>query len=140
MAGYELKTKLNDASVEKFIKSVKDKKKQEDAFKLLDIFEKITGEKGKMWGSSIIGFGSYRYKYASGQEGDWMLTGFSPRKTNFSLYILGRNDKFRDLLNKLGKYKSAKSCLYVKSLDDIDLTILKSIIKESVSYMKKKHK
>ena len=139
MSKYELKTKLNNASVEKFLKSVKEKKKQEDSFRLLDIYAKVTGEVPKMWGSSIVGFGSYHYKYASGQEGDWMLTGFSPRKDNFSLYTMCGVEKFQRHLKNLGKHKTGKSCIYIKSLDDINENVLKSLIKDSVDYMKTKY-
>ena len=139
MAKYELKTKLNNASVEKFLKSIKDKKKQGDSFKLLDIFAKATGEEPKMWGSSIVGFGSYHYKYASGQEGDWMLTGFSPRKDSFSIYAMCDVNKFQGHLKKLGKHKTGKSCIYIKLLDDIDVNVLKSLIRDSVDYIKTKY-
>ncbi len=139
MAKYELKTKLNDASVEKFLKGVKDKRKQEDSFKLVDIFIKATKEKPKMWGSSIVGFGSYHYKYASGQEGDWMISGFSPRKDSFSIYAMSGIDNFIKQLEKLGKYKTGKSCIYIKSLDDVDVEVLKNLIKESFAHMKDKY-
>ena len=112
----ELKTKKNKASVAEFINSINDSQKREDSKQLLKIFEQITKEKGVMWGSSIIGFGQYHYKSAkSSQEGDWMLTGFSPRKQQFSLYIMSGFDKYKDLLEKLGKHKiSGGCCLYIK--------------------------
>jgi hypothetical protein len=137
MSKYELKTKLNDASVEDFLNSVTDEKQRKDSFTLLELFKKVTREEPKMWGSSIIGFGSYHYKYASGQEGDWMMTGFSPRKTNLSIYIMGGFETNPELMEKLGKYKTGKSCLYVKSLEDVDLKIVEKLIKADLAYMKK---
>ena len=92
-----------------------------------------------MWGPSIIGFGTYHYKYASGREGDWMLTGFSPRKTKHSLYIMAGFKRFDDLMQKLGKYKTGKSCLYVNKLEDIDEEVLRQLIRESMEYMKEKY-
>ena len=128
---YELKTKLNDANIKDFLATLENEQKKEDSFKILDIFQKITGEEAKMWWSSIIGFGSYHYKYASGQEWDWMRTGFSSRKTALTLYIMPgyQFDEMEELLWKLGKYKTGKSCLYIKKLSDIDLKVLEKIIK-----------
>ena len=88
-----------------------------------------------MWGPSIIGFGSYRYKYASGREGEWMLTGFSPRKQNLTLYIMPGFDNYDSLLAKLGKYKTGKSCLYINKLEDVDLSVLEKLVKQSVDHM-----
>ena len=132
----ELKTKQTKASVEKFLNSVKDEKKREDSFKILELMKKITKEEPKMWGPSIIGFGNYHYKYASGREGDWFLTGFSPRKQNLTLYIMSYLKKHKDLLKKLGKHKTGKGCLYINKLDDVDMNVLKELITASV----KKHK
>ena len=132
----ELKTKQTKASVEKFLNSVKDEKKREDSFKILELMKKITKEDPKMWGPSIIGFGNYHYKYASGREGDWFLTGFSPRKQNLTLYIMSYLKKHKDLLKKLGKHKTGKGCLYINKLDDVDMNVLKELITASV----KKHK
>ena len=136
MGKVELKTKLNDASVEKFLKSVTDEQRRADAFEVLELFKKITKEPAKMWGASIVGFGTYRYRYASGQEGDWMLGGFSPRKQALTLYIMSGFDAYDDLLKDLGKFKTGKSCLYVKNLDDIDRRVLTKLIRESIKYMK----
>lgn len=133
---YELKTKLNDASVEKFLNSVKDEKQREDSFVILDIMTKITKQPPKMWGPSIIGFGSYHYKYESGHEGDMCLTGFSPRKQNLTLYILPGFEKNKDLMEKLGKYKTGKSCLYIKKLEDVDMKVLKELIKRGLAQTK----
>lgn len=134
----DLKTKPRKASVEKFIKSVKDEKKQADSFKVLELMKKITKEEPVMWGPSIIGFGTYHYKYASGREGDFFLTGFSPRKQNLTLYIISGFKEYDDLLKKLGKFKTGSSCLYINKLEDVDMKILTQLIKKSVEKMKKK--
>lgn len=135
----ELKTKKNDASVTDFIAKVPDEKKRQDATALLEIFEKITGEKAMMRGDSIIGFGEYHYKSTrSSQEGDRPLTGFSPRKQNISLYIMPGIGKYGDLLKDLGKHKVSKGCcLYIKRLSDVDISVLEKIIKQSLLDMKK---
>ena len=137
----ELKTKQNDASITDFIASVDDEQKRADALALLDIFAEATGLPAKMWGTSIIGYGSYHYKYKSGQEGDWMLTAFSPRKQQLSIYIMPGTSKYPDLLAKLGKHKTSGgcsgSCLYIKRLSDVDTTVLKKLIKQSVADMQK---
>lgn len=135
----EVKTKLNDASVDEFIDKVEDEAKREDCRTIARMMEKVTGEKPKMWGTSIVGFGSYHYKYASGREGDWPKTGFSPRKQNLTLYIMDGFDKYDDLLSKLGKHKTGKSCLYVKRLGDIDIKALEKLIRASVSHFDKKY-
>lgn len=134
----ELKTKLNDASVEKFLNSVEDEEKRELSYKILELMKKITKEEPKMWGTSIIGFGTYHYKYKSGQEGDWMQVGFSPRKQALTLYIMSGFSKYEDLMNKLGKYKTGKSCLYIKKEEDIDFKVLKELIAQSVKYIRNK--
>ena len=125
-----LKTKENDANVESFIESIENEKKKIDCRKLLSLFKELTHEKPRMWGNSIIGFGHYTYKRSNGDEGEWFLSGFSPRKQNLTLYIMmGFNND--SLLKKLGKYKTGKSCLYVNRLDDINIDILKKIIVSS---------
>lgn len=134
----ELKTKLNDASVEDFINSVEDKNKRDFAFTIIEMMKKITKDEPKMWGDNIIGFGSYHYKYKSGREGDWMLTGLSPRKLNLTLYIMSGFSKYEELLQKMGKFKIGKSCLYIKRKEDVDMKILKQLITESVKYMRTK--
>jgi hypothetical protein len=134
----DLKTKPNKASVEKFLNSVKDEKKRTDSFKILEMMKKITKEEPIMWGPSIIGFGSYHYKYASGREGDFFVTGFSPRKQNLTLYIMSGFKRSPELMKKLGKYKTGSSCLYINKLEDVDLKVLKTLIAESVKYMKNK--
>lgn len=133
----ELKTKVNAASVEGFLNSVTDEQKREDCFEILKLMKQVTKEAPKMWGSSIVGFGSYHYQGASGREGDWMLTGFSPRKQNLTLYIIGGFDSHKDLLKKLGKYKTSLGCLYIKKLADVDKKVLKELITESVKTTKK---
>ena len=133
----ELKTKVNAASVEGFLNSVADEQKREDCFEILRLMKEVTKEDPKMWGSSIVGFGSYHYKGASGREGDWMLTGFSPRKDNLTLYIMGGFDVHQDLLKKLGKHKTSHGgCLYIKKLDDVDKDVLKELVAESVKITK----
>lgn len=135
----ELKTKQSDASVENFISTVSDEKKRDDCHAIAKLMKKVTKEEPKMWGPSIVGFGTYHYKYASGREGDWPLTGFSPRKQNLTLYIMPGFDKYEELMRKLGKYKIGKSCLYIKNLEDVDNAVLEKLIKSSVDYMKKKY-
>lgn len=135
----KLKTIPQDSSVEAFLDQVADPDKRADSYALLEIMKTVTGEQPVMWGSSIVGFGSYHYRYASGREGDWMLTGFSPRKQQMSLYIMSGFDQFEELLNALGKYKTGKSCLYIKSVSDIDVEVLKQLIKASVEYLKARY-
>lgn len=136
----ELKTKKNNASVSKFLKGVSNEQRKNDGLELLKIFESITGEKARMWGDSIVGFGQYHYKSdRSKQEGDWPLTGFSPRKASMSIYIMPGLKNYPELCKKLGKYKYSVSCLYVNKLSDIDINVLKKLIKQSVKDMKKKY-
>lgn len=129
----ELKTKQTDASVEAFLRSVEDENKRKDAFAILEMMKEITGEEPKMWGPSIVGFGSYHYKYPSGQEGDWFRTGFSPRKQNLTLYIMNGVESYPDHLARLGKHKIGKSCLYVKKLADVDMEVLRDMIRQSLA-------
>lgn len=137
----ELKTKENNASVSKFISSIKDKQQKEDSLKLLKIFQDATNKKPKMWGNSIIGFGKYHYKSErSSQEGDWMMTAFSPRKQAITLYIMSGFEGHKALLKKLGKYKlSSGCCMYVKKLEDINVNVLKQLIKDSCKEVKKRY-
>jgi Domain of unknown function (DU1801) len=128
----ELKTKPTQASVKEFLNQIPDKERREDCFAVAKIMEEITGAKPKMWGPSIVGFGTYHYKYASGREGDWLLTGFSPRKKDLTLYIMMGFDKHPELMEKLGKHSAAKSCLYIKRLSDIHVPTLKKLIKASI--------
>jgi hypothetical protein len=131
----ELKTTPNDRSVEKFLKGIADDRRRQDSLALLEIMKQVVKAPPQMWGSSIVGFGRYHYKYASGREGDWFLTGFSPRKQNLTLYIMAGFDQYDELMKTLGKYKTAKSCLYIKRLDDIHLPTLKKLIRQSVKHM-----
>ena len=137
----EIKTKKNRASVAAFLNAVKDPQRREDAKKLLVIFKEATGMKPVMWGTAIVGYGSYHYKSErSSQEGDWMFTGFSPRAANLTIYIMSGTTKYAALLKKLGVHTSSKgSCIYIKKLSDIDVSTLKSIIKKSVTDMQKMH-
>ncbi len=136
----ELKTKETKASVEKFLNTVSDKKKREDCFKILEMMKQVTKEEPKMWGSSIVGFGNYHYKYESGHEGDTCITGFSPRKQNLTLYIMPGFERYEELMKKLGKYKTGVSCLYIKKLEDVDEKVLKELMVSSFKYMKAKYK
>lgn len=124
------KTVENKKSVSAFLETIKDSNKVADSKKLIKIMEEITGEKAKMWGASIIGFGKYDYKYASGREGSFLRVGFSPRKQNLTIYIMPGYNDYQNLLTKLGKHTTGKSCLYIKSLDDIDEKILRKLIKK----------
>lgn len=136
MAKTELKTKLNEASVEDFIGKIEDEKVREDCERVSEMMRKATGAKPKMWGASIVGFGLHNYKYASGREGEWMEVGFSPRKGNLTLYVISDLTK-PELLAKLGKHKTGKSCLYVKQLGDVDEKVLMKIIEDSVEDVRK---
>ncbi len=133
----ELKTRQNDLDVGEFLNGIADEKKREDSHKVLKLMQQVTGEQPKMWGDSIVGFGSYQYHYASGKEGSWFLTGFSPRKQNLTLYIMAGFDAYDDLLDKLGKHTTGKSCLYIKKLEDIDPDVLRELIRQSVEHMVK---
>jgi len=135
----ELKTKQNTGSVENFLDTVEDELKRKDCKVLLDIMKEVTKEEPKMWGDSIIGFGTYHYKSKSGQEGDWFITGFSPRKGNIPVYLMHGHEGYEELFDKLGKHKMGKGCLYLKSLNDINMKILKDIIKRSVRDIQKRY-
>lgn len=136
----ELKTKLTNKNPLDFIKKVKDEQKRKDSLALLKLFRDITKEKPRMWGTSIVGYGMYHYKSErSSQEGDWPLTGFSPRVLNLTLYVMPGFGHLKNLLKKLGKHKKSVGCLYIKKLSDIDLKVLKEIIDVSYKLMKKKH-
>lgn len=128
----ENKTKQTKASVDKFISAIKDENIQKDCYSIIKIMKSVTKEEPKMWGPSIIGFGSYHYKYASGREGDICIAGFSPRKQNLTIYLEPGFEKQKALLEKLGKHKTSKVCLYIKSLKDVDVKILKDLIANSV--------
>ncbi len=133
----ELKTKKNDQSVEAFLNAVEDETKRKDCFTLVELMQEITGSDGAMWGDSIVGFGSYHYEYASGRSGDWFVSGFAPRKQNLTLYIMAGFDEYDAILERLGKHKTGKSCLYIKRLSDIDINALRELIAASVAHMQR---
>ncbi|MBT8092715.1 MAG: DUF1801 domain-containing protein [Gammaproteobacteria bacterium] len=135
----ENKTKPTKASVTSFINSIEDKEKRADCRKVAAMMRAATGARAKMWGANIVGFGRYHYKYASGREGDFMLTGFSPRKQALTVYIIPGFSNFSALMSKLGNYKTGKSCLYIKRLADVDETALQRLISESVKDMRRKY-
>jgi hypothetical protein len=132
----ELKTKLNDASVPDFLNTIEDEEKRRDCFEILKIMKQATKAEPKMWGTSIVGLGDYHYKYESGRENDWFLTGFSPRKQNITLYVMGGFEPYGKLLKKLGKHSMGKGCLYIKKLKDVDMKVLKELVNKSVQAMK----
>ena len=132
---YEPKTKPTEVSVEKFIEEIQHPQKKEDAYALLALFAEVTGEEAKMWGPSIIGFGKYHYRYASGHEGDAPLAAFSPRKTALTFYFMLPDGKRVELLAKLGKHKTGKGCVYVNKLSDIDSAVLKDMIRENIAHV-----
>jgi hypothetical protein len=136
----EAKTKKTEASVDDFLAGISPEKKRQDALAICELMKNVTKAKPKMWGTSIVGFGSYHYKYASGHEGEWPLVGFSPRKQNLTVYIVPGFANYDALLSKLGKHKTGKSCLYLNSLEDIHLPTLRELIQRSVAEMKKKYK
>ena len=131
MAKYELKTKQNDMDVKTFLASVEHPVRREDGHVLYDMMGEITGETPRMWGDSLVGYGTYHYKSSSGQEGDWPLIGFSPRKANLSLYVLNAYGEPEPLLEKLGKHKKGVGCLYINKLADVDLEVLRQLIKNA---------
>jgi hypothetical protein len=135
----ELKTKATTQSVSEFLNSIADKTKIADCRMVAKMMREATGKRAKMWGTSIVGFGTYDYKYASGHEGSWPLVGFSPRSNNLTLYIMPGFSKFDKLMSQLGKFKTGKSCLYIKSLEDVDQKKLKTLIEGSVKHMKRKY-
>ena len=132
----EQKTKPTNESVKDFLNQIPEPERRADCFEVAKIMEEITGEKPKMWGPSIVGFGSYRYKYASGREGDWPMTSFSPRKKDLTLYIMMGFEKHADLMEKLGKHSTSKSCLYIKRLSDVHIPTLKKLIKIGLKDLK----
>ena len=133
------KTQPNKASVAAFLNAIDDKGRRADAKKVAAMMRKATGCRATMWGPSIVGYGRYQYKYASGREGEWALVGFSPRKQNLSVYIMPGFESFAPLMKKLGKYKTGKSCLYINRLDDVDESVLEKLIADSVKFMKKRY-
>ena len=135
----ENKTQPTTASVTAFINSIDDSGKRADARRVAAMMRKATGKRAKLWGPSIVGYGTYHYKYASGREGDFLITGFSPRKQALTIYIMAGFSSFDALMKKLGKYKTGKSCLYIKRLSDVDEEVLEQLINESVRYMRENY-
>jgi len=135
----ENKTKPTQGSVAEFINAIEDRQKREDARNVAAIMRRVTGKRAKMWGPAIVGYGTYHYKYESGREGDFMMTGFSPRKQALTVYILAGFGRFDTLMGKLGTYKTGKSCLYIKSLDHVNEKVLEQLIDGSVKYMRKNY-
>lgn len=133
----ELKTKKNNASVAKFMNGIEDPAQRADCRKISAMMKKATGSRPKMWGTAIVGFGSYSYSNSAGKDFEWMLTGFSPRKQATSVYIMSGFKKFDALMKKLGRHKTGKSCLYIKRLEDVDEKVLQQLIDASVKYMRK---
>lgn len=127
----EMKTRPEDTSVEAFLESVADEKRRADTKAVVAMMREVTGEQPRMWGGSMIGFGSYHYQYESGREGDWFLTGVSPRKSALTLYIMAGFDRYEELMARLGKHTTGRSCLYIKRLEDVDLDVLRELIDRS---------
>lgn len=134
---YKQKTKETDADVIEFIESIESPKKKQDAYRLLQIFEETSGYPAKMWGTSIIGFGSYHYVYATGHEGDAPLVGFSPRKAKISLYFATGDPDRGPLLERFGKHTSGKACVYINKTEDVDLAVMKELITQSIGFLQK---
>ena len=134
------KTQPTTAAVEDYIASIEHEGRREDAWVLLDMLAEVSGEAPRMWGPSIIGFGQYHYVYESGREGDSFLVGFAPRKANMVVYVMPGFGEYQKLLDKLGKYKTGSSCLYLGRLDKVDLKVLRTLVDKSVKHMRKKYK
>jgi hypothetical protein len=135
----ENKTQITDVKPADFIATVEHPVRRKDAEVLLDLFERITGWEPRMWGPAIIGFGEYHYKYDSGREGDFMRTGFSPRKANMVVYVMPGYTNYDPILERLGKYKTGKSCLYINKLDDVDLSVLEELVRAGLDDMAQKY-
>lgn len=140
MAKSQNKTVENEASVEAYIGGIKDQKRADQCRVVDELMQSVTRRPAKMWGASIVGYGKYHYQYDSGREGEFMITGWSSRAKNLTLYIMGGFSEYDDLLAELGPHKTGKSCLYVTDLDKIDLKVLKKLVRASVAYMRKTHK
>lgn len=135
----ELKTRENDADVGAFIASIEDDRRRADCEEVLAMMGEVAGAPPRMWGKTIVGFGLYHYEYASGRTGDWMRIGFSPRKRNLTLYVMTGFDGHAELMAKLGKYKTGKSCLYVTRLSDVDRDVLRALMQASLEHMRAKY-
>lgn len=134
------KTLRNDGSVKEYLSSVSNERRREDALALMELMKSVTGEEPKMWGSALVGFGEYHYRYESGREGDFFLTGFAPRKQNLTVYIMPGFEHYDALLARLGKHKIGKSCLYISKLADVDQEVLGELVQRSVAHMEATHK
>lgn len=131
----ELKTKPTHHSVTGFLGRIEDEQRRKDCQTILKLMKETTGAKPRMWGASIVGFGDYHYKYASGREGDWFMIGFSPRKHDLTLYSMAGLGRYEALLKQLGKFKRGKGCLYIKRLEDVDLNVLREFFQQSVEHL-----
>jgi hypothetical protein len=134
----EIKTKVGQENITDFLNTITPEQKKKDAFQLLELFQKITGLTPQLWGGAIVGFGKYDYQQKGGQKGEWFLTGFSPRKSNISIYLMAGFEPYESLLKQLGKHKTGMGCLYINKLSDIDISILEQIARASFEEMKKK--
>lgn len=133
----ELKTKPTEKEVEEFLRGIADERRRADCLSLSEMMKRVTGEPPKMWGPGMVGFGSYHYRYQSGREGDWFLAGFAPRKANLVVYVMAGFDGHEEIMARLGKYKTGKSCLYVNRLADVDMAVLEELVSASVVHMRK---
>jgi hypothetical protein len=133
----DAKTRPTDQSVDQFLESLPDERQRQDSRAVVALMREVTGAEPRMWGESIVGFGVYRYRYASGREGDWLVTGFSPRKQNLTLYLSYGFEQHAELLARLGKHKLGKACLYLKRLDDVDQAALRELIERSVDEVRR---
>ena len=131
----ELKTTANDRSVEEFLASVEDEERRKDCQEVVGLMRRVTGAEPRMWGPSIVGFGRYRYRYETGREGEWFIAGFSPRKKDLTLYILPGIEAFPEITPRLGRFRTGKSCLYLKKLDDVDRGVLEELLVAGASAM-----
>jgi hypothetical protein len=135
----ELKTQKTDGDVDAFLDAIEDEARREDCKTVRALMEEVVGAPATMWGKAIVGFGSYHYTYASGREGDWMEVGFSPRKQNLTLYIMPGFGSYDDLMARLGKFKTGKSCLYIKKLTDVDMDVLRELVTASIADIRERH-
>lgn len=135
----ELKTRPTRASVARFIGSIEDERQRKDAKRIDQIMRSVTGSNPVLWGSSLVGYGRYDYRYASGREGSWFLTGFSPRKRNLVIYVMSGFSTEPALMRRLGRHKTGRSCLYLRKLDDVDLDVLTELVRRSVEKIRKRH-
>lgn len=133
----ENKTQPTDASVDAFLDAVDNERRRRDARAVLELMREVTGEEPVMWGDSIVGFGEYHYAYDSGREGDWFLAGFAPRKSNLVVYVMSGFPRHAELMERLGKHRTGSSCLYINKLDDVDLDVLRELVRRSVEHMMK---